>query len=73
MRAMFLRAWRYRHFILSSIRTEFRARFIRSRLGGLWMIIHPLTQTAIYALVLAEMMGAKLPPESAWRPSIRWL
>jgi lipopolysaccharide transport system permease protein len=57
---MHLRAWRYRHFILSSIRTEFRARFIRSRLGGLWMIIHPLTQVAIYALVLAGMMGARL-------------
>lgn len=60
MMGMFLRAWRYRHFILSSIRTEFRARFIRSRLGGLWMIIHPLAQTAIYALVLAGIMHAKL-------------
>jgi lipopolysaccharide transport system permease protein len=58
---MLLRAWRYRHFILSSIQTEFRARFIRSRLGGLWMIIHPLVQVAIFALVLAGMMGARLP------------
>lgn len=60
MMGMFLRAWRYRHFILSSIRTEFRARFIRSRLGGLWMIIHPLAQAAIFALVLAGIMQAKL-------------
>lgn len=57
----FKRAWRYRHFILSSIHTEFRARFVRSRLGGVWMIIHPLAQAAIFALVLAEVMAAKLP------------
>lgn len=61
MKEMFISAWRYRHFILSSIQTEFRARFVRSKLGGLWMIIHPLTQAAIYALVLAEIMGARLP------------
>jgi lipopolysaccharide transport system permease protein len=54
-------AWRYRDFILSSIRAEIRARFVRSRLGGLWMIIHPLAQAAIYALVLAGIMAAKLP------------
>jgi len=54
-------AWRYRHFILSSIRAEIRARFIRSKLGGLWMIVHPLAQAAIFALVLAEIMSAKLP------------
>jgi lipopolysaccharide transport system permease protein len=54
-------AWRYRNFILSSIRAEIRARFVRSRLGGLWMIIHPLAQAAILALVLAEIMAAKLP------------
>ena len=27
-------AWRYRHFIVSSIRAEVRARFIRSKLGA---------------------------------------
>lgn len=58
---MLLGAWRYRHFIQSSIQTEFRNRFARSRLGGLWMIIHPLAQSAIFALVLAEVMAAKLP------------
>jgi lipopolysaccharide transport system permease protein len=54
-------AWRYRHFIFSSIHAEFRARFVRSKLGGLWMIIHPLAQAAIFALVLAQVIGAKLP------------
>ena len=54
-------AWRYRHFILSSIRAEFVNRFIRSRLGGLWVIIHPLTQVLIYALILSGVLGSRLP------------
>lgn len=53
--------WAYRNFIITSIRAEFRGRFIRSRLGGLWMIIHPLAQVAIYAFVLSSVLAAKLP------------
>ena len=53
--------WLYRYFIVSSIRTEFRSRFARSKLGGFWMILHPLAQVAIYALVLSAVLSAKLP------------
>jgi len=53
--------WSYRGFIFSSIRNEFAARFVRSRLGGLWMIIHPLAQVSIYALILSAVLAAKLP------------
>jgi lipopolysaccharide transport system permease protein len=58
---LLLSAWRYRHFILSSIRAEFVNRFVRSKLGGLWVIIHPLTQVLIYALVLSALLSARLP------------
>ena len=51
----------YRQFILSSIRNELVSRFARSKLGGLWMIINPLTQVAIYALILSNILAAKLP------------
>lgn len=51
----------FRNFILSSIRSEFRSRFMRSKLGGLWMIIHPLAQVLIFALILSEVLSAKLP------------
>lgn len=54
-------AWRYRHFIVSSIRDDYRARFVRSKLGALWMVINPLINAAIFALVLAEVMSARLP------------
>ncbi len=53
--------WRYRFFIISSIKVDFKSRFVRSRLGGLWMIIHPLVQAAMFALVLSQVLSGKLP------------
>ncbi|MDK8262886.1 ABC transporter permease [Pseudomonas oryzihabitans] len=61
MLSMLLSLWRYRGFVLSSIRNEFSTRFARSRLGGLWMIINPLAQVAIYALILSNVLATKLP------------
>jgi len=58
---MFLRLWSYKYFILSSIKNEFTARFVRSKLGGLWIVIHPLAQVLVYALILSQIMSAKLP------------
>lgn len=58
---MLLAAWRFRHFIVSSILNDFRLRFIRSRLGGLWGIIHPLVQVAIFAFILSQVLASKLP------------
>jgi lipopolysaccharide transport system permease protein len=54
-------AWRYRFFISSSIRTELRTKFVRSRLGGLWMILNPLAQVLIFAFVLSSVLSSKLP------------
>lgn len=53
--------WRYRFFIFTSIKTELRVRFITSRLGAAWMILHPLSQVVIFAFVLSAVMSAKLP------------
>lgn len=61
MKTMLLAVWAYRYFILSSILTEFRTRFARSRLGGLWMILNPLAQVTIYAVALSAVLAAKLP------------
>ena len=58
---MFLNLWDYRYFIFSSIRNEIVSRFARSKLGGLWMIINPLSQVLIYALILSNVLAAKLP------------
>ena len=61
MRDVILQLWAYRHFIISSIRSEFSRRFVRSKFGALWFVIHPLIQATIFALVLSEMMAARLP------------
>jgi lipopolysaccharide transport system permease protein len=61
MFGMLIGAWRYRYFILSSIKTELRLKFIRSRLGALWMILNPLAQVVIFAFVLSAVLSAKLP------------
>lgn len=53
-------AWQYRHFIISSIRAEFKGRIARSRIGAAWFVLHPLAIALIYALVLSEVLGAKL-------------
>lgn len=53
--------WAYRFFILSSIKNEFTTRFVRSKFGGLWMVLHPLSLVLIYALILSQIMTAKLP------------
>ncbi len=61
MKGMLIAIWRYRFFVFSSIKTEFRIKFVRSSLGGLWMILHPLSQVIIFAFVLSAVMSAKLP------------
>jgi lipopolysaccharide transport system permease protein len=61
MFGMLFGAWRYRYFILSSIKTELRIKFIRSRLGVFWMILNPLAQVVIFAFVLSAVLSAKLP------------
>ena len=61
MRGTLQVVWNYRYFILSSIKTEFRSRFARSKLGVFWMVLHPLAQVLIFALVLSQIMTAKLP------------
>lgn len=59
MKAMLSNAWQYRYFIASSIRNELVAQFVRSKLGGLWMVINPLVMVAIYAFVLSAVLSTK--------------
>lgn len=58
---MFHSLWQYRYFIKSSIKNELVSRFARSKLGGLWVIINPLMQVAIYTLILSNVLATKLP------------
>jgi lipopolysaccharide transport system permease protein len=58
---MLARLWKYRQFVVSSIYNEFSARFASSKLGGFWLILNPLMQVLIYALILSNILSTKLP------------
>lgn len=57
--------WAYRYFIITTVKTEFITRFSRSLFGGLWGVLNPLAQAAIYAVVLSYVLSAKLPGVSS--------
>lgn len=57
----FAALWRYRSFVRSSILNDVRTRFSRSAIGGFWMLLQPLAQSAIFALILSVVLKARLP------------
>lgn len=58
---MFRNMLGYRYFIFSAIKNDLVTRFVRSKLGALWVIFNPLAQVIIYALILSNVLAAKLP------------
>lgn len=53
-------AWRYRGFVISSIKGEFKSRLARSRFGTAWIVLQPLAQVLIFATILSSVLGARL-------------
>lgn len=63
--------WRFRGFIVGSVKREFQARYRNSLLGAAWTIINPLSMIAIYTLVFSQVMRSRLPGvDSAFAYSI---
>jgi len=54
-------AWRFRDFIIASVKREFASRYLGTQLGIFWAIAQPLALILIYTLVFAEVMRARLP------------
>jgi lipopolysaccharide transport system permease protein len=57
---MFKSIYQYRHFIFSSIKNDLIMRFKRSKLGAMWVVLNPLSQVLIFALVLSNIMCARI-------------
>jgi lipopolysaccharide transport system permease protein len=53
--------WRFREFVLGSIKREFQTRYQRSQFGWLWAVLNPLAMILVYTLIFSEVMGARLP------------
>lgn len=60
MKAILAGAWQFRHFIAWSIVNEFRLKFAQSRLGVLWIALHPLAQALLFAFVLSSVLSTRL-------------
>ena len=54
-------AWRYRGFVLGSVRREFQASYRNALLGAAWRVLNPLAMILVYTVVFAEVMRARLP------------
>ena len=61
MKVILLSLWKYRAFILGSIKREFQSKYQNSMLGIAWTIINPLSMVVVYTVVFSQVMQAKLP------------
>jgi lipopolysaccharide transport system permease protein len=59
--SIFQAIWRYRGFILGSVRREFEARYRNSLLGAAWTVLQPLAMITVYTVVFSELMRTRLP------------
>ncbi len=59
--ARLIALWRYRSFIISSVRREFQLKYQNSLLGTAWTILNPLAMIIIYTIIFSQIMQAKLP------------
>ena len=53
--------WTYRGFILGSVKREFQSKYRNSLLGAGWTVLNPLAMIAVYTVIFAQVMQAKLP------------
>jgi lipopolysaccharide transport system permease protein len=53
--------WQYRGFVAGLVRREFAARYLQSVLGAAWALLTPAATIAIYTLVFANVMAARMP------------
>ncbi|MNE43448.1 Teichoic acid translocation permease protein TagG [compost metagenome] len=53
--------WRYRGFVLGSVKREFQSKYRNSLLGAAWSVINPLAMIFVYTVIFSEVMRSKLP------------
>lgn len=58
---MFSAIYRYRGFIIDSVKRDFQSRYQTSFLGAAWLILQPIAMISVYTLIFSELMRA------AWR------
>lgn len=61
LKEIFTTIWKSRGFIVSAIKSDIKGQYARSQFGFAWLIIHPLSQALMFALVLSKIMAARIP------------
>ncbi len=56
--------WHYRHLLWDLVKQDFQSRYAGSVLGVFWNILQPAAQVFIFAVLLAKIIGAKLPADA---------
>lgn len=51
--------YRYRGFIIDSIKRDFQSRYQTSFLGAAWLVLQPIAMISVYTLIFSELMRAK--------------
>ena len=59
-RSMFGGVWRYRGFVLGSVKREFQSKYRNSLLGALWTVLNPLAMVIVYTVIFSQVMGSRL-------------
>ncbi len=54
-------AWRYRGFILGTVKREFQLRYRNSLLGATWAILSPMSMIFVYTIIFSKIMQTRLP------------
>lgn len=52
--------WKYREFILSCVKRDFKSRYTGSVLGVLWSVFQPLAMILVYTVIFSQVMKSKL-------------
>jgi lipopolysaccharide transport system permease protein len=55
------RLWKYRGFILGSVKREFQSKYRNSMLGMSWVVLQPLAMIIVYTVIFSQIMKARLP------------
>ena len=59
--------WHYKRLLWDLVKQDFRSRYAGSVLGVFWNILQPAAQVFIFAVLLAKIIGAKLPADAVER------
>ncbi|WP_197484388.1 ABC transporter permease [Tepidimonas fonticaldi] len=65
--------WAQRHVLRALWWRQWRDRYAGSALGGLWALLQPLAQLALYALVFQWIFQVRLPQATPGQPYVVWL